>query len=86
MLLERSTYPKHSRRTCSPRYGLLSCRGKSAGVANVRVSDLPILMFTMFTIRNCFRRCIAASEGAPSEFVLPPLVASGMAVRVSGSG
>jgi hypothetical protein len=33
MVLERWTNPKLSRRTCSPRYGLQSCRGKSAGVA-----------------------------------------------------
>jgi hypothetical protein len=32
-VLERWTHPKHSRRTCSPRHGLPSCRGKSAGVA-----------------------------------------------------
>jgi hypothetical protein len=30
---ERWTNPKRSRRTCSPRYGLQSCRAKSAGVA-----------------------------------------------------
>jgi hypothetical protein len=33
MALERWTTPKLSRRTCSPRYGLQSWRGKSAGVA-----------------------------------------------------
>jgi hypothetical protein len=33
MGLERWTNPKLSRRTCSPRYGLPSCRGISAGVA-----------------------------------------------------
>jgi hypothetical protein len=31
--LERWTNPKLSRRTCSPRYGLQSCRGRSAGVS-----------------------------------------------------
>jgi hypothetical protein len=33
MVLERATNPKRSRRTCSPRYRLQSCRGKPAGVA-----------------------------------------------------
>ena len=33
MVLERWTKTKLSRRKCSPRYGLQSCRGKSAGVA-----------------------------------------------------
>jgi hypothetical protein len=33
MALERGTTPKLSRRACSPRCGLHSCRGKSAGVA-----------------------------------------------------
>jgi hypothetical protein len=32
-VLERGTNPKLSRHTCSPRYGLQSCRGESAGVA-----------------------------------------------------
>jgi pimeloyl-ACP methyl ester carboxylesterase len=32
MALERCN-PKRSRRACSPRFGLQSCRGKSAGVA-----------------------------------------------------
>jgi hypothetical protein len=32
-VLERRTNPTLSRRSCSPRYGLQSCRGKSAGVA-----------------------------------------------------
>jgi hypothetical protein len=33
LVLERCTKPKRMRRTCRPRYGLPSCRGKSAGVA-----------------------------------------------------
>jgi hypothetical protein len=33
MVLERWTNPKPRRRTCSLRYGVPSCRGKSAGVA-----------------------------------------------------
>ena len=33
MALERETNHKLPRRTCSPRHGLQSCRGKSAGVA-----------------------------------------------------
>jgi hypothetical protein len=33
VLLERGTPPKPQRRTRSPRYGVPSCRGKSAGVA-----------------------------------------------------
>jgi hypothetical protein len=33
LALERCTTPKLARRTSSPRYGLQSCRGKSAGVA-----------------------------------------------------
>jgi hypothetical protein len=33
MVLERGTSPKLSRRACIPRYGVPSCRGKSAGVA-----------------------------------------------------
>ena len=31
-VLERGTNPQLSRRTCSPRYGVPSCRSKSAGV------------------------------------------------------
>jgi hypothetical protein len=33
MAVERGATPRIPRRTCSPRYGLQSCRGKSAGVA-----------------------------------------------------
>jgi hypothetical protein len=33
LALERWTHSKLSRCTCSPRYGVPSCRGKSAGVA-----------------------------------------------------
>jgi hypothetical protein len=33
MALERGTHPKPQRRTRSPRNGVPSCRGKSAGVA-----------------------------------------------------
>jgi hypothetical protein len=41
MALERWTNPKPQRRTRSPRNGVPSCRGKSAGVANGTESALP---------------------------------------------
>jgi hypothetical protein len=40
LIPERLTNPKLVRATCSPRYGLQPCGGKSAGVASGRVSDL----------------------------------------------
>jgi hypothetical protein len=53
MALERWTHPKRPRRAWSPRYGLQSCRGKSAGVANGGVRDLPPeIPHVTITIRN----------------------------------
>jgi hypothetical protein len=58
---ERGYNPKRSRRTCSPRYGLLSCRGKSAGASrNSRVSPSPTR--NPFTIRDL---CIAVRQESP---------------------
>jgi hypothetical protein len=51
MVLERWTNPKLSRRTCSPRYGLRSWRGKSAGVAKRPRERSPTEIRTV-TIRN----------------------------------
>ena len=59
-VLERWTNPKPRRRTCTSQYGVLSCRGKSAGVANGPVSDLPPESLNV-TIRNF---CVAAGGAA----------------------
>jgi hypothetical protein len=54
MDLERGKNPKLSRRTCSPRYGLQSCRGKTAGVAKRPRERSPTRNPHRHTIRNFF--------------------------------
>jgi hypothetical protein len=66
MVLERWTNPKRSRLTCSPRYGLQSCRGKSTGVAK-RPRERSPTRNPNVTIRNF---CIAHRVGAQHESAL----------------
>jgi hypothetical protein len=56
-VLERGANPKHSRRTCSPRYGLQYWLGESAGVAKRPRERSPIreIPYGGYTIRNCYR-------------------------------
>jgi hypothetical protein len=62
---ERGSHPKPQRRTCSPRYGVQSRGGKSAGVANTRrVGHLP----PEITIRN-FRVAVGGRAHAGRQRV-----------------
>jgi hypothetical protein len=57
MVLERWTKPKPQRRTCSPRYGVPSCRGKSAGVAHRPRERPPTRNPTRSRFATLFHRC-----------------------------
>jgi hypothetical protein len=80
-VLERWTKPKPRRRTRSPRYGVPSCRGKSAGVAFRPMSDLPPGIPNV-TIRNF---CIAvppvsARRPPPCEILPLPILPTGFII------
>jgi hypothetical protein len=61
--LERWTNPKRSRRTCNPRYGLHSWRGKSVGVAK-RPRERP-------PTRNPYQSVASQSTHQPGTAVSP---------------
>jgi hypothetical protein len=81
MALERWTNPKPQRRTRSPRYGVPSCRGQSAGVAKRPVSDPPPEIPNV-TIRNF---CEDRRKGTALTLTMSPTVEGSSATRSCSS-